>query len=74
LEAAFLKYSKFWSGQSVNWSPRTDARYRLLETIRAYALRMLETAKERDMFRRRHAEYHLDQLKLEAARWAVDSE
>jgi predicted ATPase len=52
----------------------TDARYRLLETIRAYALRMLETANERDVFRRRHAEYHLDQLKLAAARRATDSE
>jgi predicted ATPase len=52
----------------------TDTRFRLLETIRAYALRMLETAKERDVVRRRHAEYQLSQLKLVADRRAADRE
>jgi predicted ATPase/Tfp pilus assembly protein PilF len=35
------------------------ARYRLLETIREYALQRLETSGEADVIRRRHAEYYL---------------
>jgi len=47
---------------------------RLLETTRAYALRMLDAAKERDAFCRRHAAYHLDQLEFAAARRAADAD
>jgi predicted ATPase/DNA-binding winged helix-turn-helix (wHTH) protein len=40
--------------------------YRLLETTRAYAQRLLEARRERDVFCRRHAEYCLDLMRRAA--------
>ena len=48
--------------------------WRLLETVRGYAQRKLEAAGERDAICRRHAVYHLDLLKLVAAKRSADAE
>jgi predicted ATPase len=47
----------------------TIARYRLLDTTRAYALEKLAASGERDWFARRHAEYYRDLYERAEAEW-----
>ena len=47
----------------------TGARYRLLDTMRAYALEKLIESDERDQLARRHAEYFRDVFERAAAEW-----
>jgi predicted ATPase/DNA-binding XRE family transcriptional regulator len=45
---------------NVEASPGEEVRYRMLEPVRQYALRLLEQAGEAEEARRRHAEYYLE--------------
>ena len=47
----------------------TSARYRLLDTTRAYALEKLQESGEREAFARRHADYHRDLFEQAEAEW-----
>jgi predicted ATPase len=47
------------------------ARYRLLETTRAYALEKLDEASERERIVRRHAEYYRDVFERAEAEWNI---
>ena len=48
----------------------TGARYRLLDTTRAYALEKLEESGERERVMRRHAEYYRDLFERAESEWA----
>jgi predicted ATPase/DNA-binding winged helix-turn-helix (wHTH) protein len=50
---------------------RTAARYRLLDTTRAYALERLIESGERKQFARRHAEYYRDLFERAEAEWNI---
>jgi predicted ATPase/DNA-binding winged helix-turn-helix (wHTH) protein len=49
----------------------TIARYRLLDTTRAYALEKLDESGERERVARRHAEYYRDVFERAEAEWQV---
>ena len=49
------------------------ARYRMLETTRAYALEKLVERGELQRYARRHAQYHLVAFRLAAAEWKTRS-
>ncbi len=49
----------------------TAARYRLLDTMRAYGLEKLAESGEREWLARRHAEYYRDRFERAEAEWAT---
>ena len=64
LAAKSLVVSDVWNG---------IARYRLLDTTRAYALEKLNEGGERERIARRHAEYYRDLFERAEAEWEVRS-